>query len=140
MGLRPTTAARKQQTKGCATPGPGPRRRAAEQQAVEDDHRRGSPRALVLGHLHWATWHFQDIAQVRTGGANVFGNVGVRYTGSADDAALNAGVLRDLDTMLKWQLEKTRVAMNVKPKDGDAPPEKKPRHEDEIMAMEAPKP
>lgn len=52
------------------------------------------PERSVLGHLHWATWHFQDIAQVRTGGANVFGNVGVRYTGSADDAALNAGVLR----------------------------------------------
>lgn len=53
---------------------------------------------------------------------------------------VNAGVLRDLDTMVKWQLEKTRVLMNVKPKEGDAPPEKKPRHEDEIMAMEAPKP
>lgn len=53
---------------------------------------------------------------------------------------VNAGVLRDLDTMVKWQLEKTRVLMNVKPKEGEAPPEKKPRHEDEIMAMEAPKP
>ncbi len=30
----------------------------------------------------------------RTGGASPFGNVGVRYSGSCDDAALNAAVLR----------------------------------------------
>lgn len=52
------------------------------------------PEGSVLAHLNWATWHFQDIAQHRTGGRNVFGNEDVRYTGSADDAALNAGVLR----------------------------------------------
>jgi len=32
--------------------------------------------------------------QKRTGGANPFGNIEARYRGSADDAALNAGVLR----------------------------------------------
>jgi pimeloyl-ACP methyl ester carboxylesterase len=52
------------------------------------------PERSVLAHLNWATWHFQDIALQRTGGANPFGNDDVRYTGSADDAALNAGVLR----------------------------------------------
>jgi len=44
--------------------------------------------------LNWATWHFQDVVQKRTGGVSPFGNVGVKYTGSADDVALNAGVLR----------------------------------------------
>ena len=52
------------------------------------------PEASIPGHLAWATWHFQDIAQRRSGGGNVFGNVGARYAGSDDDAALNAGVLR----------------------------------------------
>lgn len=52
------------------------------------------PERSVQGHLNWATWHFQDIVQHRTGGANPFGNVGARYSGSADDAALNAQVAR----------------------------------------------
>ncbi|MFN9745355.1 MAG: hypothetical protein ACK57B_06900 [Betaproteobacteria bacterium] len=52
------------------------------------------PEASVQGHLNWATFHFQDIATKRTGGRNVFGNVGARYTGSPDDAALNAAVAR----------------------------------------------
>ncbi|MDH5539985.1 MAG: hypothetical protein OEY03_11335, partial [Rhizobacter sp.] len=52
------------------------------------------PESSVLAHLNWATWHFQDIALHRTQGRNPFGNEGVRYTGSDDDAALNAGVLR----------------------------------------------
>jgi alpha-beta hydrolase superfamily lysophospholipase len=52
------------------------------------------PEESVLGHLNWATWHFQDIAQRRTGGGNPFDNASVRYTGSSDDAALNAGVRR----------------------------------------------
>ena len=52
------------------------------------------PESSVQGHLNWATGHFQDIVQNRTGGRNPFGNVGVRYTGSDDDAALNAAVPR----------------------------------------------
>lgn len=48
----------------------------------------------VQGHLNWATFHFRDIAQHRSGGRPVFGNIGAVYAGSADDAALNAGVLR----------------------------------------------
>ncbi|WP_255428257.1 hypothetical protein [Ramlibacter cellulosilyticus] len=51
------------------------------------------PAESIPGHLHWATWHFQDIAQ-RTGGRNVFGNIGAEYRGSDDDAALNAAVAR----------------------------------------------
>jgi hypothetical protein len=52
------------------------------------------PERSVQGHLNWATFHFKDIADRRTGGRNVFGNIGAVYTGSADDAALNAAVQR----------------------------------------------
>lgn len=52
------------------------------------------PESSVAAHLAWATWHFQDIAQNRTGGGNPFRNDAVRYQGSADDDALNAAVLR----------------------------------------------
>ena len=52
------------------------------------------PESSAQGHLSWATWHFQDIVQLRTQGRNPFGNEGVRYSGSDDDVALNAGVQR----------------------------------------------
>ncbi|MDP3084722.1 MAG: hypothetical protein Q8N44_13680 [Rubrivivax sp.] len=52
------------------------------------------PESSVQGHLNWATFHFRDIAQHRSGGRSVFGNIGAVYQGSADDAALNASVLR----------------------------------------------
>ncbi|HEY8881362.1 MAG TPA: hypothetical protein VIN03_27600 [Roseateles sp.] len=52
------------------------------------------PERSIASHLNWATWHFQDISSKRTGGASPFGNAGVAYAGSSDDAALNAGVLR----------------------------------------------
>ncbi len=52
------------------------------------------PERSLVSHLHWATWHFQDITQKRTGGASPFGNIGAVYSGSTDDSALNAGVLR----------------------------------------------
>jgi hypothetical protein len=52
------------------------------------------PERSIAPDLRWATWHFQDIVQKRTGGASPFGNVGVVYAGSSDDAALNAGVQR----------------------------------------------
>ncbi|ARU04574.1 hypothetical protein CCO03_07690 [Comamonas serinivorans] len=52
------------------------------------------PESAIQAHLNWGTRHFQDIVSLRTGGASPFGNLGVRYTGSADDDALNAGVQR----------------------------------------------
>lgn len=52
------------------------------------------PERAIASHLNWATMHFQDISAQRTGGASPFGNTGAVYSGSADDAALNAGVLR----------------------------------------------
>lgn len=52
------------------------------------------PARSLIGHLNWATWHFQDIVFNRLDGRNPFGNIGVRYAGSPDDAALNAEVAR----------------------------------------------
>ena len=56
------------------------------------------PERSVQGHLNWATFHFRDIAQSRTGGRNAFGNIGAVYRGSdggsASDTALNAAVER----------------------------------------------
>lgn len=70
--------------------------RSAEQQAkvrtIEQVIR--IPASSIQSHLNWGTFHFQDISSKRTGGASPFGNLGVTYTGSADDAALNAGVQR----------------------------------------------
>jgi hypothetical protein len=51
------------------------------------------PERSLVGHLSWATWLFEDLVR-GIGRRNPFGNVGVVYQGSADDAALNAGVLR----------------------------------------------
>lgn len=52
------------------------------------------PETSLIGHLNWATWLFRDLTQLRLDGRNPFGNIGAQYKGSADDAALNAGVLR----------------------------------------------
>ena len=52
------------------------------------------PASSIQAHLNWGTFHFQDVVHKRTGGASPFGNIGAVYSGSADDAALNAGVLR----------------------------------------------
>ena len=46
----------------------------------------------IVSHLAWGTRHFQYISQ-RYGGSP-FGNIGAQYTGSSDDATLNAGVPR----------------------------------------------
>ncbi|MEV4053481.1 DUF6351 family protein [Amycolatopsis sp. NPDC049688] len=52
------------------------------------------PERSLPTHLQYATFLFQDIVSNRLGGRNPFGNRGVRYTGSHDDRALNAGVDR----------------------------------------------
>lgn len=51
------------------------------------------PEGSVAGHIHYASFTFRDIT-VKNGGLSPFGNERVRYVGSADDAALNAGVPR----------------------------------------------
>ena len=52
------------------------------------------PERSLRGHLSWATFMFSDVVHNRLNGRNPFSNVGVRYTGSTDDDALNAGVAR----------------------------------------------
>ena len=52
------------------------------------------PERTLIAHLNWATWLFRDLTQLRLDKRNPFDNTRVRYQGSADDAALNAGVQR----------------------------------------------
>ncbi|MFF3465135.1 hypothetical protein [Streptomyces sp. NPDC002619] len=52
------------------------------------------PKRTLESHLRFATFTFRDIVWSRLGGRNPFTNEGVRYAGSHDDAALNAGVER----------------------------------------------
>jgi pimeloyl-ACP methyl ester carboxylesterase len=51
------------------------------------------PANSVVSHLNWGTFTLRDVV-VKNGGVSPFGNAGVRYAGSADDAALNAAVPR----------------------------------------------
>jgi hypothetical protein len=48
----------------------------------------------LVAHMNWATFLFQDLVQKRLGGLNPFDNHDRVYSGSSDDAALNAGVER----------------------------------------------
>ena len=52
------------------------------------------PERSLQGHMNWATFLFRDIVAKRLDGNSPFGNQTVRYAGSDDDAALNAGVAR----------------------------------------------
>lgn len=52
------------------------------------------PEAQLMSSLAWATFVFQDLTQNVTGGRNPFGNMGVRYQGTSDDAAFNRTVPR----------------------------------------------
>lgn len=100
MGLPPDSSLTPAQlvlrTRECLGLGLPAAQRSAEQQRKLDTIVKviGIPATSVQGHLNWATWHFQDVVQKRTGGRNPFGNMGVHYRGSDDDVALNAGVQR----------------------------------------------
>lgn len=48
----------------------------------------------LIAHMTWSTFLFQDLVQRRLGGLNPFDNSRTVYSGSSDDAALNAGVER----------------------------------------------
>jgi len=54
----------------------------------------GVVEAQLVSHLSWATFLFQDMVLLRLDGRNPFDNSAMVYRGSADDAALNAGVQR----------------------------------------------
>ncbi|MGW7067288.1 hypothetical protein ACWGII_19035 [Streptomyces sp. NPDC054855] len=88
-GLR----ARLQECTGNASPA---EERTALQQRNLDDILAvtGIPERSLESHLRFATFTFRDIVHDRLGRRNPFGNAGVRYSGSHDDKALNAGVAR----------------------------------------------
>lgn len=52
------------------------------------------PERSLIGNMKWSTFLFRDMTQERLDGRNPFGNIGANYSGSRDDAKLNAGVLR----------------------------------------------
>lgn len=52
------------------------------------------PERTLESHLRFATFTFRDIVHNRLDGRNPFSNVGVHYSGSHDDKALNQGVER----------------------------------------------
>ena len=54
----------------------------------------GVAEAQLVSHMSWATFLFQDMVLLRLEGRNPFDNSTTVYSGSADDAALNAGVQR----------------------------------------------
>ncbi|MFG2004436.1 DUF6351 family protein [Spirillospora sp. NPDC048911] len=85
--------ARLQECTGIAS---DPAARTAQQQRNLDDITAVTtiPERSLPTHLQYATFLFQDIVWNRLGGRNPFSNQGVRYTGSHDDKALNAGVAR----------------------------------------------
>lgn len=78
----------------------GVRKKAAERSAAQQRNLKtlteviAIPESSLLGHMNWATWHFQDIVFKRLNGRNPFANATVRYRGSPDDEALNAKVSR----------------------------------------------
>ncbi|MFJ6124106.1 hypothetical protein ACIQKE_03345 [Streptomyces griseoviridis] len=88
-GLR----ARLQECTGYASP---PAERTVGQQRNLDDILAVTrlPERTLESHLAYATFTFRDIVHNRLGDRNPFSNLGVRYTGSHDDTALNAGVER----------------------------------------------
>jgi pimeloyl-ACP methyl ester carboxylesterase len=51
------------------------------------------PENSIAGHINWGTFTLRDVVS-KSGGASPFGNDTVKYVGSANDAALNAEVLR----------------------------------------------
>ncbi|MEU6345177.1 hypothetical protein ABZ883_29990 [Streptomyces sp. NPDC046977] len=88
-GLR----SRLQECTGYASP---PQERTPLQQRNLDDILAVTrvPERTLESHLRFATFTFRDIVVNRLGGRNPFDNMTVRYRGSHDDAALNAGVER----------------------------------------------
>jgi len=51
------------------------------------------PERSVLSYLIWGTFTLQDIVN-KNGGTSPFGNAGVKYSGSSDDAKLNSAISR----------------------------------------------
>lgn len=100
MGLRAdstmTATGLRARLQECTGYSSAPQERTALQQRNLDDILAVSrlPERTLESHLRFATFTFRDIVHNRLGGRNPFGNTTVRYSGSHDDVALNAGVER----------------------------------------------
>ncbi|MFD9001449.1 hypothetical protein ACFV0T_10835 [Streptomyces sp. NPDC059582] len=100
QGLRPastlTTAGLRARLEECTGYASAPQERTALQQRNLDDILAvtGIPERTLESHLRFSVFTFRDIAHNRLGDRNPFSNAGVRYSGSHDDGALNAGVER----------------------------------------------
>src|SRR5262249_1830691 len=91
-----TTAGLRARLQECTGYASAPQERTALQQRNLDDILAvtGVPERTLESHLRFAVFTFRDIVRDRLGGRNPFSNRGVRYSGSHDDKALNAGVER----------------------------------------------
>nr|WP_242339376.1 hypothetical protein [Streptomyces formicae] len=91
-----TAAGLRARLQECTGHASAPQDRTAVQQRNLDDILAVTkiPERTLESHLRFATFTFRDIVHSRLGGRNPFGNQGVRYAGSHDDAELNAGVER----------------------------------------------
>ncbi|MGW4926383.1 hypothetical protein [Streptomyces parvulus] len=100
QGLRPgstmTNAGLDARLRECTGYDSAPADRTALQQRNLDDILAvtGIPERTLESHLRFATFTFRDIVSSRLDGRNPWSNRGVRYSGSHDDKALNAGVER----------------------------------------------
>lgn len=88
--------------------------RTGEQQRNLDDILAvtGVPERELASHLRFSVFTFRDLVHKRLDGRNPFSNRGVRYAGSHDDTALNAGVERfsahrDAARNLSWDSDLT---------------------------------
>ncbi|MET8027651.1 hypothetical protein [Streptomyces avermitilis] len=95
-GSTMTTTGLRARLQECTGYASAPQERTALQQRNLDDILAvtGIPERTLESHLRFATFTFRDIVTNRLGGRNPFSNEGVRYSGSHDDKALNAGVER----------------------------------------------
>ncbi|MET7750763.1 hypothetical protein [Micromonospora sp. NPDC005367] len=95
-GSTMTTAGLRARLQECTGYASAAAERTASQQRNLDDILAvtGVPERTLESHLRFATFTFRDIVHGRLGGRNPFSNQGVRYAGSHDDVALNAGVQR----------------------------------------------
>ncbi|MFD4529667.1 hypothetical protein ACFWP7_38345 [Streptomyces sp. NPDC058470] len=100
QGLRPTstltTAGLRDRLQECTGYASAPQERTPLQQRNLDDILAVTriPERTLESHLRFSVFTFRDIVHNRLGDRNPFSNKGVRYSGSHDDRALNAGVER----------------------------------------------
>ncbi|MFS8103897.1 hypothetical protein LFM09_42930 [Lentzea alba] len=97
QGLRPgstmTTAGLRSRIEECL--GTAGNRTPEQQQKLKDILTVTKiPEETLNSHLNFATFTFRDIVHNRLGDKNPWSNAGVKYQGSHDDVALNAGVER----------------------------------------------